>query len=66
MSLFDNGDPEEFLLFVLNFNINIAESGMLEMDAKIRYLHTLVRDKFLRQFYSFYSGVESMETLTVD
>ena len=29
MSLFDNGDPEDFLLFVRNFNMNLAGTGTL-------------------------------------
>ena len=43
MDLFDNGDPEEFLLFVQNFNINLAASGKLVTGAKIQCLCTLVR-----------------------
>ena len=42
MSLFDNGDPEEFLLFFSNFNMTLTESGMLEADAKFQYHRTLV------------------------
>ena len=34
MSLFENGDPEEFLLFVRKFNMTLAASGMLEAGAK--------------------------------
>ena len=51
MSLFDHGDPEEFMLFVRNFNMSLAATGMLYMDAKIQYLRTLVRGEVLRQFY---------------
>ena len=43
MSLFDNGDPEEFWLFICNFNITLAASGTLEADEKFQYLRTLVR-----------------------
>ena len=35
MSLFDNGDPGEFLLFVRNFNMTLAASDTLEMGAMI-------------------------------
>ena len=42
LSLFDHGNPEEFILFVRNFNMILSETGMLEMDAKIQYLRTLV------------------------
>ena len=34
MSLFDNGNTEEFLLFVCNFNTTLAASGTLETGAK--------------------------------
>ena len=34
MSLFENGDPEEFLLFVRNFNTTLAASGTLKAGAK--------------------------------
>ena len=43
MSLFDHGDQEEFLLFVNNFNMNLTETGTLDMDANIQYICTLVR-----------------------
>ena len=42
MALFDNGNPKEFLLFVINFNIALAASGMLATGAKSQYLHNLV------------------------
>ena len=35
MSLSDNGEPEEFLFFVRNFNMILATSGMREAGAKI-------------------------------
>ena len=34
MLLFGNGELEGFLLFVSNFNMNLAASGKLEVDAK--------------------------------
>ena len=42
MSLFDHSKPEEFLLFIRNFNTTFVETGTLEMDANIQYLCTLV------------------------
>ena len=36
MALFGNGDSEEFLLFICNFNMTITASGRLEAGAKIR------------------------------
>ena len=50
MSLFDNGHPEEFLLFVRNFNTTLAATGTLDMGANIQYLCTLVCGEALRQF----------------
>ena len=58
MSLFDNGKLEEFLLFVCNFNMNLAESGMLEVDTEFQYLCTLVRGEALCQFELLSSDVE--------
>ena len=37
-----NGETEEFLLFVQNFNITIAASGTLATGAKKQYLRNLV------------------------
>ena len=66
MSLFRHGDPEEFLLFVSNFNMTLAETWMLETDAKIQYLCMLVRVESLRRFEVLSSDVESIETLNVE
>ena len=38
MALFDNGDPEEFLLFVCNLNMTIEATGTMEMAAKVQYI----------------------------
>ena len=54
MSLFENDDPEESLLFLRNFNTTIAVPGMLETDAKVQYLRALNRGEELRQFESFF------------
>ena len=43
MSFFDNGDPEDFLLFICNFNMTLAASGALEAGVKYQCLRTLVR-----------------------
>ena len=50
MSLFDHGDLEEFLLFIRKFNITLAATRNLEMEANIQYLCTLLHGKALRQF----------------
>ena len=66
MYLFDHGEPEESLLFIHNFNMTLAETGALYMDAKIQYLRTLVYGEALRQFDLFSADVENIETLNVD
>ena len=43
MAFFDNGEPEEFLLFIRNFNMNLEASGMLVDIAKIQHLRTILR-----------------------
>ena len=66
MYLFDNGEPEEFLLFVRNFNMTLAAPGTLETDTNIKYLCTLICGEVLHQFESFSNDVESTETITVE
>ena len=66
MSLFENGKLKDFLLFVRNFNMTLAASGMLEMGAKIQYLRTLVRGEVLNHFDSLSSDMESTETITLE
>ena len=43
MIFFDNGDPEEFLLFVRNSNNTIEALGALLDGSKIQYLCKMVR-----------------------
>ena len=57
MSLFDHGDPGEFLLFVRNFKMTLASTGTLDMNVKVQYIFTLVRGKVLHQFYLLYYDV---------
>ena len=64
--MFDNGDAEEFLLFVHNFNMTLASSGTLEAGVKVQYLRNLVCGEALRQFDSFSGDVESTQTLNVE
>ena len=59
ISLFGNGNPEEFLFFVCNFNMTLTESGTLEEGAKVQYLLTLVSGEALRQFDLLSSDVGS-------
>ena len=66
MYFFDHGKPEEFLMFIRNFSMTLAVTGMLEMDAKIQYLCTLVRGEALHQFYLLPADAENTKTLNVD
>ena len=66
ISLFDNGYPEEFLLFVRNFNMTLVVTGTLEIGVNIQYLHMLVRGEALHHFYLLSSYVESTETLNLE
>ena len=66
MFLFDNGEPEEFLLFVINFNTTLTASWALEADAKFQYLCTFVSGEALHQFDSLADDVENIETLNMD
>ena len=54
---FDNGNPEEFFLFMRNFDMTIMESGTLETVTKVQHLCTLVRREALRQFYLFSTDI---------
>ena len=60
MSLFDHDEPEEFLLFVCNFNMTLVETGKKETDSNIQYLCTIVRGEALLQFEFFSAYVEIM------
>ena len=57
MALFQYGAPEEFLLFMQNFNMNLAESGILATVAEIQYLRTIICWEVLRQFYLLHADV---------
>ena len=39
MALFDNGDAEEFLLLIWNFNMTLEASGRLKSGTNIQHLH---------------------------
>ena len=62
---FDHGKPEEFLLFVWNFNMTLAASGTPKTDAKIQFLCTIVCGEVLRQFYFLSADVKITETRNV-
>ena len=45
--------------------MTLEASGTLETDVTFQYLHTLVHEELLRQFYTLSSDVESTVPLTV-
>ena len=53
-------------MFIRNFDTTPAATGAPEMDAKIRYLRTLVRGEALPQFELLSTNVENTENLNVD
>ena len=57
ISLLDNGDPEEFLLFIRNLNMTLVVSGTLEVGDKYQYICTLVHREALCQFDSLSDDV---------
>ena len=67
MYLFDHGNPEDFLLFIWNFQMTLEAIGTLETEVKVQYLRTLVCGKPLRQFDLLSADVENRDTfLNVD
>ena len=50
ISLFDNGNSWESLLFVQNFNIMLEAAGTLGSNSKIQYFRTLLRGELLTKF----------------
>ena len=57
VALFDNSDPQDFLLLVIILQITIEASGTLTDGAKIQYLCMLVQVKALRPIGTFSSEV---------
>ena len=49
LALFDNGDPEEFLLFVRNFQITLEASVLLTSSANIKSICMLLYVEALHQ-----------------
>ena len=61
-ALFDNSNPEEFLLFVRNFQITLKASGSHTTSAKIQYLLTLLHGEAIRQIDTLCVEVGSTNT----
>ena len=57
MTLLENDDHENFLLFFRNFNTTLAASGTLEAGTKYQYLRTLVCGEVLCKFDSLCADV---------
>ena len=66
MALYKNGKSEEFFLFVCNFNMTLAASGMLETAAKVQYLCTLSNGDELCQFDSLSADMEGTNPLRTE
>ena len=49
MALFDNGEPEELLLFIWKYQITLEASGMIAADTNIWYICRVVRGEALHQ-----------------
>ena len=65
MVLFGNGYPEEFLLFVCNFNMALEVSGTFKSGAKIQYIFTLVHGEILHRFDVLSAEVEGATPVTL-
>ena len=66
MDLFDNGEMEEFLLFILNFNMTLADSVTLVTCTKIQYICILFRGYVLHHSDLLYAVVKYTNPLTVE
>ena len=67
MSLFDHGDPEEFLLFIRNFQTTLAATGNIETEANLQYLRTIFQVRALSPFESRFADVKNIDkSLNVD
>ena len=62
MSLFDNGNTEEFLLFVRNFRIALEASVNLADNAKLQYLCMLLSGEALCQLDTLCAHLGSTTT----
>ena len=59
MALFDNGDPEKFLLLIWDFNMTIELTGTLNPGVNTQYVRTPVQGEKSRQFDILSAVVES-------
>ena len=50
MILLKNGEPEEFLIFIRDYQKALEATGAMSAIGRIRYLCTLLRGEALRNF----------------
>ena len=62
MAFFDNGDPEEFLLFIWNFKLALRTLVTLTDSANIHNLCMILHGKVLVQFDNLCSQIGSTNT----
>ena len=62
IALFDNGKPEELLLFMRNFKIMLEASGTISTKKNLQYFCKLLHGEVLHMFDSFYAQVGSTTT----
>ena len=66
ISLFDHGNPEEFILFIRNCNMTLVATGNLKTVTKVHYVYTLVCAEALYHFDLLSDDVGTIDTyLTV-
>ena len=66
IALFDNGNTEEFFLFIHNFNRTLEVSGIIEAGTNIQYHCILKRGEVLHQFDAFYFEAEGATPSTLE
>ena len=66
MALFDNGNMEEFLLFVQNFQMTLEASGELTSSANIQYICTLLHGEALSKLDTLSVKVVIMTTANLN
>ena len=62
ISLFENGEPEQFLLFQKKYKMMLDASGTLIADVKIQYLQTLLCGEALHEFDTLCVQIENTTT----
>ena len=63
MALFSNGNTEEFLFFVCNFNMTLEVSEMLKTTENMQYLCTIFCGEALHKFDTLSADIESISSL---